>query len=69
MAQIEITIGEGCPSVKINGEEMNSKITELTLSLKPFITPELNIKMETKDIVVKGNALIVEQGVDSRYCQ
>lgn len=69
MAQIEITVGEGCPSVKINGKEMNGTIIELTLNLKPFMAPELNIKMETKDITVKGNASIIEQGVDSRYRQ
>lgn len=68
MAQIEITLGEGCPSVKINGEEMNGKITELTLSLKPLMTPELNIKMGTKDIAVKGNASIVSTSKNIHKC-
>lgn len=65
MSQIEITIGNGNPSVKINGEEMNSLITELSLDIKPIISPTLIIKMEPKDITVKGDALIIEQRIDS----
>lgn len=65
MSQIEITVGKGNPSVKINGKEMNGLITELSLDIKPIISPTLTIKMEPKDITVNGNALIIEQGVDS----
>lgn len=60
MAQIEITVGKGNPSVKINGKEMNGLINELSINIKPMIAPTLTVKMTPESLItVCENASLV----------